>query len=59
MVVVGGEPGSRCIHRNRCLRVKAAWSIRRKGSDYGGGGVGGGGLVAAVMLVARVVERAD
>ena len=40
----GGELGGRCVHRNRCLRVKAAYSICHKGSDYGGGG-GGGGLV--------------
>ena len=30
----GGEHGGRCVYRNRCLYVKAAYSIRRKGSDY-------------------------
>ena len=42
----GGDCGGRCVHRKRCLRVKAAFSgrdkspansIRRKGGDYGGG----------------------
>ena len=45
----GRERGDRCAHHNHCLRVKAAYSIRRRGSDYGGG-AGGGGLAAAVMV---------
>ena len=35
--------GGRCVHRSRCLRLKAANSVRCKGSDYGGGGGDGGG----------------
>ena len=32
------------VHRERCLCVKAAYSIHRKGDDYGGGGGSGGGI---------------
>ena len=55
----GREERGGCTHRSRNLRVKAACSIRRKGSDYGGGGgggVSGGGLVAVVMVLVVVVS---
>ena len=42
----GGGRGGRCVHPNRCHRVKAAYSICRKGDDCGGGR-----LVAVVMVV--------
>ena len=48
--VLGGSDrdggGGRCIHSNPCPRVKAAYSIRRKGSGCGSGGGSGGGTLA-------------
>ena len=38
----GGDRGGRCLHSNRSLRVKVAYSIRRRCSDCGGGSGGGG-----------------
>ena len=46
MVGGGGDHGGRCLHSNRCLRTKAAYSIRRRGSDCGGGGGSGSGTMA-------------
>ena len=50
MVGGGGDRGGRCLHSNRCLRVKAVYSIRRRGSDCGGGGGGRGGGTMAHSL---------
>ena len=49
MVGGGGDCGGRLLHSNRCLRVKTAYCIRRRGSDCGSGGSGsgsGGGTMA-------------
>ena len=50
MVGGGGDCGGRCLHSNRCLRVKATYSIRRRDSDCGGGSGGSGGGTMAHSL---------
>ena len=50
MVGGGGDHGGRCLHSNRCLGAKAAYSIRRRGSDCGGGGGGSGSGTMARSL---------